>query len=229
MFKKILIANRGEIALRVICACKELGIQTVAVYSEADEHSACTCASPTRPSASARRRARRQLPEHPVHHQRRRDHQRRRHPPRLRLPQRERRLRRGLRGLPTSSSSARRPEVIRLMGDKERARRASCRRPACRSCRAASGVLEAAEEALRVANEIGFPVIIKATAGGGGRGMRIVREASELALRLRAGAAAKRRRHSASPTSTSRSIIERPRHIEFQVLADHHGNVDAPG
>ena len=123
MFKKILIANRGEIALRVICACRELGIKTVAVYSEADENrlhvrfaDEAVCIGPPRSA--------RQLPEHPGDHQRRRDHRRRRHPSRA------------------TGSSPRTPyfaevceachikfigpsaSVIRLMGDKARARRA---------------------------------------------------------------------------------------------------------
>ena len=99
MFKKILIANRGEVALRIIYACRELGIKTVAVYSEADENSA---ARPVRRRGRLHRPGaqRRQLSERAGGDQRRRDHRRRRHPSRLRLPVRERLPRRSLRGVP---------------------------------------------------------------------------------------------------------------------------------
>ena len=121
MFKKVLIANRGEIALRVICACKELGIKTVAVYSEADA-TPCTCASPTKRSASARRAAARRYLNIPaiisaaeitdvdaIH-------------PGYGFLLRVRATSPKSARPATSSSSAAGPQVIRLMGDKSRAR-----------------------------------------------------------------------------------------------------------
>ena len=87
------------------------------------------------------------------------------------------------------------------------------------------GPVDSEEKALKVAEEIGYPVIIKATAGGGGRGMRVVRDAGELSHRSYDRRSAKPRRRSASATSTSRSTSTSPRHIEFQILGDQHGNV----
>jgi len=177
MFKKILIANRGEIALRIICACKDLGIRTVAVYSEADRHSLHTrfadeaiCIGPAQKLA--------QLSRHSIGNQRRRNHQRRSRPP-------------GYGFLSENADFAEvcetshltfigpRPEVIRRMGLKQEARTAMDqagvpilprfqRRP------------ERRRRSLELAEGIGYPVMMKASAGGGGRGMRVVRSAEEL-------------------------------------------------
>ena len=175
MFKKILIANRGEIALRVICACRELGIKTVAVYSEADENSLHVrfadedvCIGPARSADS--------YLNVPAVHQRRRDHRRRRDPSRLRLPVRERLPRRGLRGLPhqVHRPDAERDPAARRQGagapGDEEGRRADPARQR-RSGR------QRGEGARRSRSELGYPVIIKAVAGGGGRGMRVIRAA----------------------------------------------------
>jgi acetyl-CoA carboxylase biotin carboxylase subunit len=179
VFKKVLIANRGEIALRVIRACRELGVETVAVYSEADRESLHVrfadddvCIGPA-PGA-------RLVPPHPAAHRRRRDHRRRRHPPRLRLPRRERRVRRDLRREPASRSSARRPHQIRTMGDKSAARAAMIAN-GVPVVPGSPGPVEDVDEALAIAEKMGFPVIIKASAGGGGKGMRVARDIDDFA------------------------------------------------
>ncbi len=119
------------------------------------------------------------------------------------------------------------PEVIRTMGLKQLAREAM-KEPACPILPGSQGVVKSTEEALALAEGIGYPVIIKASAGGGGRGMRVVRDASELEANLaqaqtEAGAAF------SSADVYVEKFIEAPRHIEFQVIADQHGNVEVLG
>ena len=204
MFKKILIANRGEIALRVIQACRELGIPTVAVYSTADRDSLHVtyadeevCIGPP-PSAQSYLNI-------SAHHLGGRDHRRRRDPSRLRLPVRERRT------SPRSCADCRltldRPAARGDPADGRqgegapdggRGRRAG---PA----RAATSRSRPPTRRARVAQEVGYPVILKASAGGGGRGMRIVRAESELDGAARDRVATRRRRRSATARSTSRS------------------------
>jgi acetyl-CoA carboxylase, biotin carboxylase subunit len=174
-FRKILIANRGEIALRVICACKELGIRTVAVYSEADRYSLHTrfadeaiCIGPPKsarsyldiPSIISAAEITNVDAIHP-----------------------------GYGFLSENAGFAEvcevsqikfigpKPDVIRMMGVKERAR-AFMREAGVPVLAGSPGVLKTAEEALEVAEEIGYPVILKASAGGGGRGMRVVERAA---------------------------------------------------
>src|SRR5947199_111762 len=134
MFKKILIANRGEVALRIIYACKELGIKTVAVYSEADENS--------------------------LH--------------------------------------------VKFADE--------------------DGAIESEDKAIKMAKDIGYRVIIKATAGGGGRGMRVVRNVGELPHAFKT---AQREAEAAFGVGDVyiEKYVESPRHIEFQILGDHHGSV----
>ena len=218
--RKILIANRGEIANRIIWTCKEMDIRTVAVHSEADrealhvryaDEAVCIGAAPSAesylniPSIISAAEITNVDAIHP-----------------------------GYGFLAESAIFAKicgecnikfigpEPEVIAMMGDKVEARRTM----------AAAGVpilpgspepIESPEEAIKLAKEIGFPVIIKAAAGGGGRGMRIVRTESELAGSLETAQAEALAAFKNGSVYIER-YIERPRHIEIQVLADEHGN-----
>jgi acetyl-CoA carboxylase biotin carboxylase subunit len=225
VFRKILIANRGEIALRVICACKELGIGTVAVYSEADRNALhvkfadeAVCIGPPRSSESYLN-----IPHvisaaeitdvdaiHP-----------------------------GYGFLSENANFAEvceashitfigpAPDMLRMMGEKEQARRemAAAGLPVVPG---SDGLVADAETAASEAQRIGYPVIIKASAGGGGRGMRMVRSREEL---LPAFETARNEAQQAFgvPDVYLEKFIERPRHIEFQVLGDRYGNVQHLG
>src|SRR4026209_2525803 len=182
MFKKILIANRGEIALRVICACRELGIKTVAVYSEADENSQHVrftdedvCIGPARSADSylnvpAVISAAEITGADAIHP--------------------------GYGFLSESAYLAEvceachikfigpSPQVIRLLGDKARARRAM-KKAGVPVLPGSDGPVDSEEKALKIAKDLGLPVIIKAVAGGGGRGMRVVRAPADLGNLLR--------------------------------------------
>jgi acetyl-CoA carboxylase, biotin carboxylase subunit len=221
VFNKILIANRGEIALRVICACRELGIKTVAVYSEADEHSLHVrfadedvCIGPARSmdsylSVPAIISAAEITGADAIHP--------------------------GYGFLSESAYLAEvceachikfigpYPNVIRLMGDKARARRAM-KKAGVPVLPGSDGPVQGEEQAFKVAKELGYPVIIKAVAGGGGRGMRVVRAPEELAKALKT---ANREAEAAFGVGDVylEKYVESPRHIEFQILGDHHGNV----
>jgi acetyl-CoA carboxylase biotin carboxylase subunit len=221
MFKKILIANRGEIALRVIHACRELGVKTVAVYSEADENSLHVlfadehvCIGPPRSADSylnvpAIISAAEITGADAIHP--------------------------GYGFLSESAYLAEvceachirfigpDPKVIKLLGDKARARKAM-KRAGLPMLPGSDGPVEGEEKALKVAKDIGYPVIIKAVAGGGGRGMRVVRNASDLPGLLRT---AQREAEAAFGNGDVylEKYLENPRHIEFQIIGDHHGNV----
>ena len=225
MFKKILIANRGEIALRVICACKDLGIRTVAVYSEADRHSLHTrfadeaiCIGPAKSSRSyldipAVISAAEITNAEAVHP--------------------------GYGFLSENADFAEvcetsgltfigpKPEVIRRMGLKQEARSAMDQ-AGVPILPGSKGVLASLEEALEVAGGIGYPVMVKASAGGGGRGMRVVRSAEELP-HLMAQAQAEASAAFSNGDMYMEKLVENPRHIEFQILADNHGNVEVLG
>ena len=221
MFRKILIANRGEIALRILSACKELGIQTVAVYSEADRNSLhvrfadeAICIGPPHSSQSY-----------------------------LNIPQvisaaeiaNVDAIHPGYGFLSENANFAEvceashitfigpSPEVIRMMGEKDRAR-AEMAAAGVPIIPGSPGVVPDEESAKKIAAEIGFPLMIKAAEGGGGRGMRMVRTKRELSGAFQT-ARTEAEKAFGSPNVYMEKLIERPRHIEFQVLGDRHGNI----
>jgi acetyl-CoA carboxylase, biotin carboxylase subunit len=221
MFRKILIANRGEIALRILSACRELGVKTVAIYSEADRHALhvrfadeAICIGPPRSSESY-----------------------------LNIPQvisaaeiaNVDAIHPGYGFLSENANFAEvceashitfigpSPHAIRLMGEKDQARKemAAAGLPIIPG---SDGVVPDEEAARTVASEIGLPIMIKAAEGGGGRGMRIVRKKTDLIPAFQT-ARAEAEQAFGSPNVYMEKLIERPRHIEFQVLGDRHGNV----
>ncbi len=221
MFKKILIANRGEIALRVIYACRELGIKTVAVYSEADADALHVrfadqdvCIGPARsldsylnvPAIISAAEITGADAIHP-----------------------------GYGFLSESAYLAEvceachikfigpDPNVIRLMGDKARARRAM-KKAGVPILPGSDGPIDSEEKALKIAKDLGYPVIIKAVAGGGGRGMRVVKGPAELGKSLKT---AQREAEAAFGVGDVylEKYVDNPRHIEVQILGDHHGQV----
>lgn len=221
MFKKILIANRGEIALRVIRTCREMGIKTVAVYSVADRESLhvrfadeAVCIGPAASKASylnilniisaaeitgadAIHPGYGFLSENAEFAQICQDY-----------------------GIKFIGATA---EQINAMGDKATAKK-TMRDAGVPVIPGSEGVLTSFEEGISLAKEIGFPIILKATAGGGGRGMRIVHKASEFEkawndARTEAGAAF------GNAGLYLEKYVEEPRHIEIQIVGDQYGNV----
>ncbi|MCX6136290.1 MAG: acetyl-CoA carboxylase biotin carboxylase subunit [Ignavibacteriales bacterium] len=221
MFKKILIANRGEIALRIIRACRELGIATVAVYSEADRESLhvrfadeAICIGPPQSRESylkvPRILAAAEITNADAIHP-------------------------GYGFLAENAQFADicissgltfigpTPQMISAMGDKAFAKE-TMRNAGVPVVPGSDGVVSDVHGARKTAKEIGLPVIIKASAGGGGRGMRIVRDESELEkafLTARAEAEAA----FSNPDVYIEKFIEEPRHVELQILGDTFGNV----
>jgi len=221
MFRKVMVANRGEIALRVLNACRELGIRTVAIYSEADRNSLhvrfadeAICIGPPRaadsylnvPAVISAAEIANVDAIHPGY---------------------------GLLSENANFAEVCRasnikfigppPEVTRLMGEKEKARQAM-KEAKVPILPGSDGVLADADEALATAKKIGYPIILKAKAGGGGRGMRIVRNDEELPNLFHA-ASTEAANAFGNGEMYMEKFIERPRHIEFQILADEHGNV----
>jgi len=221
MFKKILVANRGEIALRIICACRELGIKTVAVFSEADRNSLhvrfadeAICLGPAKSSESY-----------------------------LKIPSvisaaeitNVDAIHPGYGYLAENAYFAEvceacqirfigpSPEVIRMMGDKARAR-SRMAQAGLTVLPGSQGVVASLEQGWKVASQIGYPVIIKAIAGGGGRGMRVIRDKEGLTTALPT-AQNEARMAFGIPDIYIEKYLEKPRHIEFQVMGDRYGKV----
>lgn len=220
-----MVANRGEIALRVICACKELGIRTIAIYSEADRNSLhvrfadeAICIGPPQlaqsylniPAVISAAEIANVDAIHPGY------------------------------GLLSENANFAEvcetcnikfigppPEVTRLMGEKEKARTAM-KKAGVPILPGSEGILASEGEATEWARQVGFPVIIKASAGGGGRGMRIVRSAEELPALFHA-AQSEAAAAFGNGDLYMEKYVERPRHIEFQILADSYGNVVSLG
>ena len=221
MFRKILIANRGEIALRIICACKEMGIGTVAIFSEADRHALhvrfadqAICVGPPRPGDSylnvpAVVSAAEITNVDAIHP--------------------------GYGFLSENANFAEvceasglkfigpKASVIRLMGEKERAREAA-RAAGLPVLPGSDGILKDEADAVAVGRRVGYPVMVKASAGGGGRGMRVVRSAEEMPGLFSAAQTEAANAFGCGDLYLEKLVVE-PRHIEFQVLGDEHGRV----
>jgi len=225
VFKKILIANRGEIALRVISACRELDIKTVAIYSEADRDALHVryadedvCVGPY-PSAASYLNisaivSAAEITEADAIHP-------------------------GYGFLSENAYFAEilhdchiafigpSPEAMRKMGDKSLARR-TVAAAGVPTVPGSPGPVDSVDEALSFARKAGYPVILKASAGGGGRGMRVARDERELSGAYETARAEAEKAFSSSEVYLER-YLEAPRHIEFQIFGDSHGNVEHLG
>ncbi len=223
--RKVLIANRGEIALRVICACREMGIRTVAIYSEADSHALhvrfadeAICIGPPRSAESylnvpAVISAAEIADVDAIH-------------PGYGLLSENANFAEVCRASNIKFIGPP-PEVTRLMGEKEKARQAM-KKARVPILPGSDGVIQSEGEALEWAQTVGYPVILKASAGGGGRGMRVVRSPEELPNLFQA-AQSEAANAFGNGDLYMEKFIERPRHIEFQVLADEHGTAMSLG
>lgn len=221
MFKKILIANRGEIALRIHRACKEMGIQTVAVYSTADadamhvrlaDESVCIGPAPSKESylniaailsaatisgVDAIHPGVGFLAENAVFAEMVEEH-----------------------GFTFIGPT---PDHIRDMGDKIRAKELAVS-VGLPTVPGSPGAVDNEEHAVQLAQEIGFPILIKASGGGGGKGMKIARSQDEVAEAFRLAQAEAKANFGNDQVYMERYLTQ-PRHIEIQILADAHGNV----
>ncbi|MED1662320.1 acetyl-CoA carboxylase biotin carboxylase subunit [Brevibacillus laterosporus] len=221
MFQKILIANRGEIAVRVIRACRELGIQTVAVYSEADREALhvkladeAYCIGPTASKDSYLNMASimsvaTKVGADAIHP--------------------------GYGFLAENADFAEicsacnitfigpDPEAITGMGDKSTAKD-TMKRAGVPTVPGTDGLIESIVEALDTANEIGYPVMVKATAGGGGRGMRVAVDAEDLEKAIRQAQNEAKTAFGNAGVYLEK-FVEGPRHVEIQIMGDKYGNV----
>ena len=221
MFRKILIANRGEIAVRVIRACREMGIRAVAVYSEVDRASEHVLLADEAYSIGPAPSTESYLCIDKLIEVARRAKAEALHPGYGFLAENP--------ALPRACREARvvfigpTAEAMELMGSKTAARQLAARAgvPIVPGAREALGSLAAAGER---AAEFGYPVLLKAVAGGGGKGMRLVRAAGELAGAFR-DAQSEAENAFGDPSLYLEKYLERPRHVEIQVLGDHHGHL----
>ena len=221
MFKRILIANRGEIALRVIRACRELGIETVAIFSEADRDAPyleladeAICVGSAR-AADSYLRIDRVISAAEI------GNVQAIHP--------------GYGFLSENAHFAEvcrscdivfigpTPEAMQRLGDKNSARTLA-REAGVPTVPGSDGLVSSEQDAVRIAREIGFPVLLKATAGGGGKGMRVAANDLSLASAWQQ-ASAEAQAAFGNPGIYIERYVERPRHVEIQILGDQHGNV----
>lgn len=221
MFDKILIANRGEIALRIICACKELGIKTVAVHSDVDEESLHVSFADEDVCIGSAKSSESYLNISSIISAAEISNATAIHP--------------GYGFLSENPSFAEicedcgiefigpSPKTMKLMGNKKKALEIM-EEAGIPTIPGSDENIEDIAEAKQVAEEIGYPVIFKATAGGGGKGMRVVRRASELKNAFET-ARSEAEATFDDPSLYLEKFIENPRHIEFQILADTHNRV----
>ena len=221
MFKKILIANRGEIAMRVIRTCKEMGIKTVAVYSKADEDSLhvvfadeAVCIGPA-PSSESYLKISNIIAAAEI------TNADAIHPGYGFLSENSKFSK--ICSEPKIKFIGPSPEMIEKMGDKATAV-STMNQAKVPTIPGSGGIVELEDDALKISNKIGFPVMIKASAGGGGKGMRAVWNKAEFSKNW---ASAKQEASAAFGNDDMyiEKLIEEPRHIEIQIIADQYGNV----
>ena len=221
MYQRILVANRGEIAQRIIRACRELGIGTVAIYSEADRDAhyleladEAFCVGPAKPADSYLRIANvisaAEVGNVQAIH------------PGYGFLAENAHFNEVCRSCKIDFIGPQ-PEAMAKLGDKNAAREMA-KKAGVPVVPGSDGLVESADQALSFAHEVGFPVLIKAVAGGGGKGMRVA--ANDLALKSAfQQAQAEAEAAFGNGAVYLEKYVERPRHVEVQVLADHHGNV----